>query len=107
MLFRSNAKNGKLAYLHQKELVLNESDTKNILAAVEMVRALTDSLKASTIAQAINTAFTSIQTKTGSDTIEQRVSIEANFPSVQSASEIEKALLNISDQAYQWAHRYR
>ena len=30
--------NGRLAFLHQKELVLNASDTENFLSAVDMVR---------------------------------------------------------------------
>jgi hypothetical protein len=34
----SERQNGKLALLHQKELVLNAKDTENILDAVELVR---------------------------------------------------------------------
>ena len=30
--------NGRLAFLHQKELVLNASDTENMLHAVDIVR---------------------------------------------------------------------
>ena len=101
------AKNGKLAYLHQKELVLNETDTKNLLAAVEMVRTLTDQIKNSSITQAISTVSGKVGTQSAGDTIEQRVAIEANFPNVKDATEIEQALLSLSDQAYQWAHRYR
>jgi len=33
-----NNNGGRLAFLHQKELVLNQDDTKNILDAVAMVR---------------------------------------------------------------------
>ena len=103
----STAKNGKLAYLHQKELVLNENDTKNLLAAIEMVRTLTDQVKNSNIAQAVSAISGKIGVQSAGDTIEQRVSIEANFPNVKDATEIEQALLNLSDQAYQWAYRYR
>ena len=39
------------------------------------------------------------------DTIEQRVEIKADFPNVTSSIEIENALLNIADMAYQSAHR--
>ena len=35
---------GKLAFLHEKELVLNQEDTKNMLAAVSTVRALEPAL---------------------------------------------------------------
>lgn len=100
-------KNGKLAYLHQKELVLNETDTKNLLAAVKMVRTLTDQVKNSNIAQAVSAISGKVGIQSAGDTIEQRVAIEANFPNVKDATEIEQALLNLSDQAYQWAYRYR
>ena len=103
----SAAKNGKLAYLHQKELVLNENDTKNLLAAVKMIRTLTDQVKNSNIAQAVSAISGKVGVQSAGDTIEQRVAIEANFPNVKDATEIEQALLNLSDQAYQWAYRYR
>jgi hypothetical protein len=37
---------GRLAMLHQKEIVLNAKDTENLLATVEIVRALNDHLNA-------------------------------------------------------------
>ena len=45
--------------------------------------------------------------KIGGDTIEQRVSITAEFPNVQSSKEIENALLNIADSAYQYSYKIR
>ena len=36
----SNIDNGRLAFLHQKELVLNEHDTENFLTALEILRQL-------------------------------------------------------------------
>jgi hypothetical protein len=30
--------NGKLAFLHQKELVLNADDTENVLSAIKLIR---------------------------------------------------------------------
>lgn len=38
-------KQGKFALLHEKELVLNKSDTSNILKVVDVVRNITDSFK--------------------------------------------------------------
>jgi len=35
---------GKMAFLHEKELVLNQEDTENILAAVGMMRDITRSI---------------------------------------------------------------
>jgi len=36
--------NGKLAFLHQKELVLNAEDTENILDAVKLIRQISQSI---------------------------------------------------------------
>ena len=35
---------GKLAFLHEKELVLNKEDTENILAAVGIIRSIESAL---------------------------------------------------------------
>ena len=42
---------GRLAILHQKELVLNKDDTENILNAVEFVRGIASSIGASLLSQ--------------------------------------------------------
>lgn len=106
----------KLAFLHQKELVLNQSDTENILAAVQAVRTIgTDlfksiekSLDGNTIAamalmgQKLNpVATTPIQ-----DSIEQTVHIDkVEFPNVTSRTEIEEAFISLTNDAAQWARR--
>lgn len=106
----------KLAFLHQKELVLNQSDTENILAAVQAVRAIgTDlfksiekSLDGNAIAamalmgQKLNpVATTPIQ-----DSIEQTVHIDkVEFPNVTSRTEIEEAFISLTNDAAQWARR--
>lgn len=106
----------KLAFLHQKELVLNQSDTENILAAVQAVRTIgTDlfksiekSLDGNAIAamalmgQKLNpVATTLIQ-----DSIEQTVHIDkVEFPNVTSRTEIEEAFISLTNDAAQWARR--
>ena len=106
----------KLAFLHQKELVLNQSDTENILAAVQAVRTIgTDlfksiekSLDSNAIAamalmgQKLNpVATTPIQ-----DSIEQTVHIDkVEFPNVTSRTEIEEAFISLTNDAAQWARR--
>ena len=106
----------KLAFLHQKELVLNQSDTENILAAVQAVRTIgTDlfksiekSLDGNAIAamalmgQKLNpVATTPIQ-----DSIEQTVHIDkVEFPNVTSCTEIEEAFISLTNDAAQWARR--
>lgn len=106
----------KLAFLHQKELVLNQSDTENILTAVQAVRTIgTDlfksiekSLDGNAIAamalmgQKLNpVATTPIQ-----DSIEQTVHIDkVEFPNVTSRTEIEEAFISLTNDAAQWARR--
>ena len=96
-----NDNEGKIAMLHQKELVLNSSDTENILNAVDMVRQMADTLKTISGLSVKGTGFN----KLGGDTIKQRVEITAEFPNVQSSNEIENALLSLADSAYQYSYR--
>jgi hypothetical protein len=106
----ADAKNGKLAFLHQKELVLNATDTKNILAAVESVRSFADSLKSTSLAQSLSTALGAVsgaKSNNASETIDQNVHITAEFPAANSAAEIESALMSLNDRAVQYAYKFR
>lgn len=91
--------------LHQKELVLNANDTKNILNAVEILRNITSNLGATLLSQmsAITANNTSAITSgmTNGDTLEQNVHIDAQFPNVNNANEIETALNNLVNMASQ------
>lgn len=102
--------NGRLAFLHQKELVLNSEDTENILSAVNVVRSiggLLTSLKTS-----MNNRIAGLTSKfsRGNDvsnngmTIEQKVSIEAKFEGQTESSQIETALMNLVNYASQHAY---
>ena len=94
-----------MAMLHQKELVLNATDTENILAAVDAVRLITEQLKASSfVNNIVNAVGRASQNKIQGSNVEQRVEITANFPNVNSAEEIERALLSMSDTSYQYAY---
>lgn len=104
----AEAKNGKLAFLHQKELVLNETDTANILNAVNIIRAMTEGLKSN----ALNSVLSNISSLNGTNSqspqdLEQNIHIDANFPNVKDASEIEQAILSLADQATQYIHKIR
>ena len=99
----SNAKNGKLAVLHQKELVLNAQDTENILAAVSIIRQVSASAQA-----ALNNTSTASRNNistTYNPTTEQRVEIQATFPNATDVEDIRQALIGLSDRAYQYAHK--
>lgn len=89
--------NGKLAVLHQKELVLNSTDTANMLSAVELVRDLVNAVP--------QFSTKGIPSLGGNDTIEQRVEINATFPGVTDVEDIKQALMGLADNAYQLAGR--
>ena len=100
-------KNGKLAYLHQKELVLNESDTQNILDAVSLVREFTKQLKSNSLSSLFDSLGSNYTKKDNEQTVKQDVHITAEFPNVNSASEIETALESLNQRAYQYVQKYR
>lgn len=104
--------NGKLAVLHQKELILNAQDTENMLTAVSIVRDIAgvlDNMQSSMInrvmglSSGFNIPVSDISA--ASDTLEQDVHIEAHFPNVQNSSEIEDAFNNLVNIASQRAYR--
>lgn len=104
--------NGKLAVLHQKELILNAQDTENMLTAVSIVRDIAgvlDNMQSSMMSRVMglssgfNTPISDISA--ASDTLEQDVHIEAHFPNVQNSSEIEDAFNNLVNIASQRAYR--
>lgn len=100
---------GRLAILHSKELVLNESDTKNILQAVEAVRNLTTNFRNGAFENAVEAlsdyGSEMLMSSIEPQDLEQNVHIEANFPNVVGAEEVERALLNLTNTAMQYANR--
>ena len=95
---------GRLAVLHQKELVLNQEDTKNMLAAVQSIRELAPSMISEMRAR-ISGAAAASQSLFGSrysgmrsafdrkaTELAQSVQINADFPGVRDAIEIKEAL---------------
>lgn len=107
--------NGRLALLHEKELVLNQEDTANILAAVGAVRslgpeffaAIEKALDGSVAASfgLMNDRLNTSSIQPIADTLEQDVHIEAVFPNVTSRSEIEEAFSNLTNDASQFIRR--
>ena len=94
---------GRLAVLHQKELVLNEEDTKNVLNAVNITRAITSGVSSMAAAALSNLSggrgYSTLESTT--DSILQNVVINADFPAVQDAAQIKQAfneLVNIASQ---------
>ena len=98
---------GKLAMLHEKELVLNKQDTENMLKIVSMVRDLSAMLdsKAYYASLAQLRANQLYQVNPTGETFEQTVTIHAEFPHATNAIEIETALNNLVNSASQYANR--
>lgn len=103
---------GRLAVLHQKELVLNKEDTSNILTAVNTVRNMEGLL--SSLGNAVSNRANgllgllnmgSASANTSKDSIEQNVHIEANFPNVTDRQEIENAFDNLVNIAAMRAYK--
>ena len=99
----SSLENGKLAFLHQKELVLNETDTSNILNAVEIIRQLDDFTKY--MANGLGSLVIPKDIITNQETLSQEVTIHADFPNVINHSEIEEAMTNLVNMASQYVNR--
>ena len=97
---------GKLAFLHQKELVLNADDTENLLKTITFIHDLVNMID-SQAALANLGAILSTPGFTGNTdhNFEQNVSIYAEFPSATNHSEIEEAFNNLLNTASQYANR--
>lgn len=99
---------GKLAVLHQKEIILNAQDTENFLTAIQIVRSLSDKLEHNALLanQGLGAMVAAVLPSTG-DILEQNVTITAEFPNATDRNEIQEAFNNIINQAAQYANRYR
>ena len=93
---------GKLAVLHQKELVLDKTDTENVLAAVDIAKIAINAIT-SHLGQFNTGAMNSIS----NSNTEQQITINADFPNVSSATEIQEAFKQMANLAEQRAHRTR
>ncbi len=118
---------GALAILHKKELVLNAHDTENMLKMIEMVRQMKNQLIESnkpTMSFSIDSFMTNLHnslasliniqspvmpnyTPDNTTTIEQDITINADFPNVTERNEIEQALQNLTSLAAQKAFNTR
>lgn len=98
---------GRLAVLHEKELVLNDTDTQNILDSVSILRQLSDQIgwRAASASSITLNAMTLPAAIT--EPLQQQVTISAEFPSVTDRNEIEAAFDSLVNQASQWANRRR
>ena len=101
-----NSSEGKLAVLHEKEIVLNKEDTANLLKGIDILRSLNMSMLG-TIATMGTGADSSMAAwelikEMG---IEQIVNISAEFPNATDRDEIEAAFYDLINLATQHAYK--
>ena len=100
-----NNNNGRLAMLHQKELVLNANDTNNMLNAITILRDITANLGATLLNKMASISAggaSSIGQGLAAAGMEQNVVINAEFPNATNSREIEDALNNLVNRASQY-----
>lgn len=102
----AGTKNGKMAWLHQKELVLNATDTENILNAVNAMRDVVSMMKTSSLGNFASLGNISNAWNRSTE-VQQDISIYADFPAAESAAEIKMALEGLAQQAVQYANKTR
>lgn len=99
---------GKIAILHEKELVLNKKDTENMLSAVNIVRSmnnLLDNISGNFTLPSILSSVIGGITSSSNTSLDQNVHIEASFPGVKDRFEIEQAFDNLLNRASQYINR--
>lgn len=94
---------GKLLLAHEKELILNKTDTANILAAVDVVRSLNMSMRQDLARMGDTRAPMPQYNADDRGSIEQNVTIHADFPGVSDSREIEEAFNQLVGVATQHA----
>lgn len=98
---------GRLAMLHQKEIVLNAHDTENILQVVDIVRQLATKLdfNALSMARGLGDLIATTKISTGNQQLDQNVTITAEFPNATNREEIREAFGDLVNLAAQYANR--
>lgn len=98
---------GRLALVHEKELMLNPDDTVNFLSGIEILRNISKSIDLNSMRNhaPIYSTMPIYDTMPIKEALEQQVSIQASFPAVTDRHEIEEAFNNLINTASQFANR--
>ena len=97
---------GRLAMLHQKEIVLNAHDTENFLSAINIVRDIASIIDLRAAAQqSALSQMTAASVAPTAQTLQQEVTIHAEFPNATQRTEIEAAFDTLLNRASQFANR--
>ena len=97
---------GKLALLHEKELVLNADDTTNFLKAIDIVRQISDMIDLNALSSAggLSSLFAATASSS-SQSLQQEVHITAEFPNATDKDQISEAFSDLVNLASQYANR--
>ena len=98
---------GKLGILDEKELILNKDDTENFIEALKISRSMlnTIDLNARQASLGLGTMVPATIRDDIKETLEQVVSITAEFPNATDHNEIEEAFNMLINRASQFANR--
>ena len=97
---------GKMAMLHEKEIVLNRDDTSNLLSAVGMIRQIAEIIDLNAYSSAgFGSNLINSMNTAQAGTLEQVVHITAEFPNAVDKNEIYAAFGEIVNLASQYANR--
>ena len=99
---------GKLALLHQKELVLNASQTEDLLMTMELLDSIIKQIDMMTMNNKINQMSAAMNQAISAmyrEQVAQEVHIEANFPNATDRNEIYQALEMLANDASQFINR--
>lgn len=97
---------GKEAILHKKELVLNAKDTENMLKTVDMVRSIAAMINLNAISSSGGLSqLNAPGAPVTAGTLDQQVTITAEFPNATDRNEILSAFDNVINLASQYANR--
>ena len=96
---------GKLAILHEKELVLNKADTANLLSTVGIVRDISKQIELNAIAAGAGLSNFTPSSVGEFQQVEQNIVINADFPNASNREEIAAAFDNLLNRASQYANR--
>ena len=97
--------NGKLAILHQKELVLNANDTNNLLNAVSIIRSIGTIIDRMAAFSGLSSLVSAAPQGMSAQGLDQSVVINAEFPNATDRNEIAEAFNSLINRASQFANR--
>lgn len=97
---------GKFAMLHEKELVLNKDDTTNFLQAIDIIRQISDTIDLNALSSSggLSSLFAATASSSA-QTLQQEVTIHAEFPNATDRDEISAAFSDLVNLASQYANR--